>query len=274
MTLPFSNMEPWVITTYIITLCLYLVTGVSQAQCAFYLAALSLHSSASVEDNRGLCSQVPVIPTTVETLIIRAKIEPKYKSHVCCPRCFRLYDPTKHDPASCDFKEDPGGDACGEQLRKKDGKPVREFVAHDFKDWLARLYARPGVEELLNRDVLRPSTPGKMADIWDAPVLWEFMGPDGRNFMRDKGTDCRLIFSINMDGFNPYGNKQSGKQVSVSAIYMTCLNLPHDIWNRMENIFLFGVIPSPKELSLTQINHLLELLVDVLLELWDVGVYF
>lgn len=148
----------------------------------------------------------------VETLIIRAKIEPKYKSHVCCPCCFHLYDPAKRDLASCDFKEDPGGDACGKRLRKKDGKPVREFIAHDFKDWLARLYARPGVEELLDHDVLRPLTPGKMADIWDAPVLREFTGLDGRNFMQDKGTNCRLIFSINMDGFNPYGNKQLGKQ--------------------------------------------------------------
>ncbi|KAF9442380.1 hypothetical protein P691DRAFT_612680, partial [Macrolepiota fuliginosa MF-IS2] len=59
------------------------------------------------------------------------------------------------------------------------------------------------------------------------------------------------------DGFNPYGNKQSGKQVSISAIYMTYLNLPCDIQNHIKNVFLVGIVPGPKEPSITQVNHLL-----------------
>ncbi|XP_006460515.1 hypothetical protein AGABI2DRAFT_57528, partial [Agaricus bisporus var. bisporus H97] len=211
------------------------------------------------------------IPTTVETLVIRSNIEPKAKSYVCCPRCFQLYN-REHYPASCNYTEFPGGPECQAHLRQPNGKPIREYAMQEFKDWLARLYARPGLEELLDRDVLGSSTPERMSDIWDAPVMREFKC-NGRTFVRDKGTDGRLVFSINMDGFNPYGNKQSGKHVSISAIYMTCLNLPHNIRNRMENVLLVGVIPGPQEPSVLQINNLLEPLVDSLLELWDVGLY-
>ncbi|KAF9440835.1 hypothetical protein P691DRAFT_639106, partial [Macrolepiota fuliginosa MF-IS2] len=76
----------------------------------------------------------------------------------------------------------------------------------------------------------------------------------------------RLVFSLNVDWFNPLGNIQNGKHVSVGTIYMTCLNLPQGIWDKMENIFLVGIIPGPNEPSLTHINHLIEPLVDVLLE--------
>ncbi|KAF9442846.1 hypothetical protein P691DRAFT_652611, partial [Macrolepiota fuliginosa MF-IS2] len=125
--------------------------------------------------------------------------------------------------------------------------PLHEYVMHEFKDWLARLYARPGMEVLLDHTYTQSSGTATMSDIWDAPIIKEFCGLDGKPFFGGKGTEGHLIFSINMDGFNPYGNKQSGKQVSVSAIYMTCLNLPCDTQNHMENMFLVGVVPGPKE---------------------------
>ncbi|KAF9442396.1 hypothetical protein P691DRAFT_765263 [Macrolepiota fuliginosa MF-IS2] len=41
----------------------------------------------------------------------------------------------------------------------------------------------------------------------------------------------------------------------------------------MENVFLVGVVPGPKEPSVTQISHLLAPLIDALLELWEPGIY-
>ncbi len=76
-----------------------------------------------------------------------------------------------------------------------------------------------------------------------------------------------------MDGFNPFIMKEAGKQVSVGAIYMVLLNLPVDIHYRVENMFLVGIIPGPAEPLLDQINHILEPLVDDLLQFWDPGVY-
>ncbi|EKM77839.1 hypothetical protein AGABI1DRAFT_15108, partial [Agaricus bisporus var. burnettii JB137-S8] len=54
---------------------------------------------------------------------------------------------------------------------------------------------------------------------------------------------------------------------------MTCLNLPREMRNKMENVFLVGIIPGPSEPSITQINHITKPLVDVLLELWEVGLF-
>jgi hypothetical protein len=270
MTSPLLNMEPWAAVAYVATLCLYLATGVSQAQCGFYLLAFSLLGNTPGTITNPPTLPLSTIPTTVETLVIWSNIEPKAKSYICCPWCFRLY---KHKvcPDSCNYTESPGGPECGVALQQL-GKPIREYVMQEFKDWLARLYARPGLKELLDRDVLGSSVPERMSDIWDAPILREFER-DGKVFLRDKGSDGRLIFSINMDGFNPFGNKQSGKHVSTSAIYMTCLNLPRTLRNRMENVFLVGVIPGPQEPSVLQINNLLEPLVDDLLQLWDIGLY-
>ncbi len=64
-----------------------------------------------------------------------------------------------------------------------------------------------------------------------------------------------------------------GKSHLIGAIYMACLNLPMDICYQSENIYLVGIISSPKELSLKQINHFLKPLVDDLIVLWLTGIY-
>jgi hypothetical protein len=76
-----------------------------------------------------------------------------------------------------------------------------------------------------------------------------------------------------MDGFNPFIMKEAGKKVSVCAIYMVLLNLPVDVRYRVENMFLVGIIPGPREPSLEQINHVLGPLVDDLLRFWEPGVF-
>jgi hypothetical protein len=76
-----------------------------------------------------------------------------------------------------------------------------------------------------------------------------------------------------MDGFNPFIMKEAGKKVSVEAIYMVLLNLPVEICYQVENMFLVGIIPGPKEPSLEQINHVLAPLVDDLLHFWKPGVF-
>lgn len=54
---------------------------------------------------------------------------------------------------------------------------------------------------------------------------------------------------------------------------MICLNLPIHLRYRLENVYLVGIIPGPREPSLHEINHLLRPLVNELLQLWKVG-YF
>ncbi|KAF9441114.1 hypothetical protein P691DRAFT_608690, partial [Macrolepiota fuliginosa MF-IS2] len=133
------------------------------------------------------------------------------------------------------------------------------YHMHNLKDWIARIYACPDMEDLLDRDVFQSSML-EMTDIWDGEVLRHFLGPDGEVFVPagPRGKEGCLVFSLNMDSFNPFGNMQNRKHVSVSTIYMTCLNLLHDIQNKMENIFLVGIIPGPNEPSLTHINHIIK----------------
>ncbi len=83
-----------------------------------------------------------------------------------------------------------------------------------------------------------------------------------------------LVFSLAIDGFNPYQNKPAKQTATCTAIYMVCLSLPPHIRYLPEYMYLVGVIPGPSKPSLDQINHFLRLLVDDLLPFWDPGVWF
>jgi hypothetical protein len=52
------------------------------------------------------------------------------------------------------------------------------------------------------------------------------------------------------------------------------LNLPPTERYKVENIFLFGIIPGPKEPSLEEVNHLLRPLVQELQSFWSTGCFF
>jgi hypothetical protein len=65
----------------------------------------------------------------------------------------------------------------------------------------------------------------EIKDIFDAEVLHNFKGLDGWHFSIG-GEEGQYIFSLCIDYFNPLGNKQAGKEKSISLIPMVCLNLP------------------------------------------------
>ncbi len=135
------------------------------------------------------------------------------------------------------------------------------------------MYARPDIERFLDRYPSQCSgDSGGMEDIWDGTILREFCR-NGVPFMQKPRREGRLVFGFNQDGLNPYGNKTGGKKVSVGPMYMVCFNLPPHLRYRMENIFLVGVIPGPREPALDQINHLLKPLVDDLVQGWEEGFY-
>ena len=59
-----------------------------------------------------------------------------------------------------------------------------------------------------------------MSDFWDSELAVKIMQAMGTD------PDClKLIFSMNVDGFNPRG-KASGPSVSTQLISLVCLNLP------------------------------------------------
>lgn len=144
-----------------------------------------------------------------------------------------------------------------------------------MKTWLANMLSRRDIEAHADRDVFSDcrNTSTERRDIWDGEVLRNFKGADGKPFIQRGSRDGRYVFSLCMDGFNPFIMKEAGKKVSVGSVYMVLLNLPVDIRYQVENMFLVGIIPGPAEPSLEQINHILEPLVNDLLQFWDPGVF-
>jgi hypothetical protein len=162
--------------------------------------------------------------------------------------------------------------------------PVKPFVYFDFKDWQSGLLARPGIEDIMDdawKKVDEPSSDpnqgGVMTDIFHGDLLRSFAGPKrGKNakLFKDGGEEGRYAYSLCIDFFNPYTNKQSGKKKSVGMIALVCLNLPPDLRYKPENMYLVGVVPGPREPKLDEINHYLTPLIDDFCDSWEHGFNF
>jgi Transposase family tnp2 len=284
-----SGLEPITLACYILVATLHLFCGVSIEHCHFVLEVLRSIVTLVSEASTSLISKQTVssIYSDIRTVVDIMDLEPKTKAFVCCPKCFFLYNVDTNDPQSsypehCTHRDAPDSEPCGRRLRKQrkrqDGHvelPSREFLYQDMKQWVASLYARSDLKDHLEpRPSLDRIDPNEISDIWDAPCLQEFLGPDGKTpFINGPANEGRLIFSLNMDGFNPYRNMAGGKRVSVGAIYMVCLNLPAALRFKVENMYLVAIIPGPRQPSTHEINYLLRPLVDDLIDFWQPGIY-
>ena len=82
------------------------------------------------------------------------------------------------------------------------------------------------------------------------------------------------MFSLSVDFFNPLGNKQAGKKISIGLITLVCLNLPPHLRYRSENMYLAGIIPGPNEPPAMAINHFLRPIVDNFVTMWSHGIHY
>jgi len=114
-----------------------------------------------------------------------------------------------------------------------------------------------------------------MEDTWDVGHLCKILQKKkGERFLPGPTDETRLAFSFSIDSFNPYHMKEAKQTVSSTALWLILLNLPLHLRYRPENMFLAGIIPGPRKPSLSDINHSIRLLVDVLLEFFDPGVWY
>ncbi|KDQ06156.1 hypothetical protein BOTBODRAFT_121839, partial [Botryobasidium botryosum FD-172 SS1] len=221
-------------------------------------------------------------PTDPRTVLRFFDFEPVTISLVCCPSCFCLY-PLSEDTAEKCTNENVPGKVCGAGLFKRKKtlrgrlirKPIRCFVYQPFPEWLGRFLSRPGIEDLVDRP-LSIEDPQEWQDIGDARALRELLWSDGLPFLPREGEtfdgEGRYVFAFNIDWLNPRGNKQSGKQESLGAMYMVCLNLPVRCRYKFENVYLVGIIPTPSEPSTHQTNHVTRPLIDHLVPAWEHGI--
>src|SRR6202789_3244416 len=272
---------------------LHIILHVPRRGCHFLLEmlqyilqlALSRSSSQLSHSDQKLLSDCPVDPGTISKHFL---LDGKSVVYAVCPngKCHQTYRPVLEGdspisiyPKYCAHTLDDA--QCGERLtrprRIKDidvEVPIKTFVSFDFKDWFAGLLSRPGYEEHMD-SAWQSKAPedGIMYDIFDGDYIRDFKGPDGRCFSLG-GEEGRYVFSLSVDFFNPYTNKQSGKKISVGLISVVCLNLPPSMRYKPENMFLSGIIPGPKEPPLTALNPYLKPLVDDLIDFWETGVKF
>ena len=218
------------------------------------------------------------ISVDLKTLFKRYRLDPVTHSHICCPRCFALYDPSS-SPRVCTFQEFKDSAPCNTPLfktrtirSKTHTAATRLYLHQDLKEWVGRLLSRADLEELLDKP-LPVKVTKYMEDIWHGSVLSkEFTDPGGSRFVTETNGPLRLVFGLAVDGFNSYRNLQAKKKTSSTGIYMVCYNIPADIRYLPENMYLAGVIPGKP--SLDQINHALALLVKDLTPFWSPGVYY
>ncbi|KAJ2912344.1 hypothetical protein MD484_g8074, partial [Candolleomyces efflorescens] len=285
---PLQSLPISVIAIYLMVATLHLLSGLSADACSFVLRTsqlilrLLLGESTSIYAN-SIPKAVHIDPRTVIKVL---DVYPRFTALLTCPECSWVHyleadTPQSDYPESC--QHTISGSVCGASLMKtrKTGKgeeftiPIRRYIHQPMKDYLARLFSRADLADYLDR--VPVGAAGKdldaTRDIWDAPGLRKLKGPDGTSFVDGNRGESRLVFSLNMDGFNPGGNREAGKKVSVGGIYMVCLNLPPSIRYNPENVFLVGIVPGPHGPSNDEINYFLKPLVDDLLDLWEHGVF-
>jgi len=279
---PNKDTHPAIIGCLLLVLVLSLFCGVSRTKCTFVLIMLRFIIRQLVGDSDGdyfphdiLLDNIPKDPRTVYT---HFDLHPRVHTYVCCPKCFALYDHNSSTPQQCTNKPIPES-TCGVDLMisrrirsKVFSRPIRLYTAQSLKEWLGRMLSRPETERHFEIPRQYTDRSGELRDFWDGSAIHSFMGPDKLLFAEGPAGELRLVFAISMDGFSPFG--KTNASVSVSAIYLACLNLPVDIRYRIENIFLAGILPGPHKPSIDAINHALTLIVHQVLPFWEPGVYF
>lgn len=119
-----------------------------------------------------------------------------------------------------------------------------------------------------------PPPPEFVKDVWQAEFLRTFKGPIPGALFIDRHDEGHYGFTFNVDFFAIEGMRIQGARTSCSLVSMVCLNLPYEICYQSENMYMAGIIPGPKEPSLTELNHYLKPVIDNLAMSWKMGVHY
>lgn len=222
-------------------LTLNLLCGISQAQSEFVSASLKFILS-HVTDVSQLAPadrlSLLKFQRDYQTILNHFDLDPRLQFFVCCPSCYTLYDDVDF-PDACTFCEFPLSSPCSVQLKQERMVcgmpmicPVWKFAYQELKGWLGRILSYPemesALEALLSNITVSHTGNEPFHNIFDVSFARHLNGYDGKPFLH-KDNKLQLLFSLAVDGFNPFGMKVAKGTSSVTGIYMGCLNLPADI---------------------------------------------
>lgn len=188
-----------------------------------------------------------------------------FHKYIVCPACHSLYTyeqcvqktGTTTLPKSCSNMVQ--SKRCGESLLHHMVSISGSNCYHPIINALQQLLLR---EEFVNlcESTRTAYNADCLSDVFHGRVWRNFLEIDGRKFLSLPFT---YGVTINIDWFEPFKHYT----YSVGVIYLVVMNLPRSVRYKRKNIILVGVIPGPKEPSLT-INTYLAPLVPELLQLW------
>ncbi|KIK52618.1 hypothetical protein GYMLUDRAFT_64144 [Collybiopsis luxurians FD-317 M1] len=141
------------------------------------------------------------IPKEIYMIVAHYSLDPTTRTFLCCSKCFAIQPLTQKVLTSansayaanqslptCDIPPAPISPPCANPLRKTrciGNKvfvvPICKQVFQDFKDWLGRLLATPGIEHDLYNHPAPESDQTK--DLMDCPLIQKFKWTDGKPFI-------------------------------------------------------------------------------------------
>lgn len=219
-------------------------------------------------------------------------ITPDLVKTVACPACFHLY-PTTNVQDTCKFKEVKGAKKCDEPLfrckisfpaisdkGKQHLKPYRLvperlllevqiprllYFTQKIVSWVTWFLNKEEMEDGIESwDTLVAKKPAEVVeDIQQAPA-WKSLGWLQTTSLYDPPA-LHLVFSLFIDWFNPMGNKQAGKKLSMGLIAMNCLNMLPKTRRLLSNFCIAGMTLGAHQPSVTTVNHFLSPIVNQLL---------
>ena len=232
------------------------------------------------------------MPGDIHLVLSKFDFQSKTTIYAICPNFHCTYAPIFNPgdsitqyPSCCTHSPNAESALCGAQLlsNSKDNsasQPIKPFIYHSFHDYLAGLLSHLDLETIMDKycdnlnNSLDSPPPEIASDVWEAQFLQTFNGPaKGVFFVVQSGGGGQYAFVINVDSFNIEGMCIQGTSTSCGLISLACLNLPPQIWYKLEYMYVC-IIPGPHQPSLVVLNHYLRPLVDDMVESWVQGIQY
>ena len=217
------------------------------------------------------------LPSSLYKMQLFSENVKQFYRYVVCPKCESVYPieecTERNKSKKCSFIPFPNHphsrmrQSCNVILLKtvelSSGRkllyPHITYCYLSIKNSLQSLLLKPSFIADCEKWRSRSIQPNALQDIYDGKIWNEFCVYDGRSFLANP---LSFVFTINLDWFRPF--KRS--QYSIGAIYMTVMNLPRNMRNKLENILLVGILPGPSEP--TNISSFIKPLVNELEDFW------